>query len=80
MKLCKKDLLVNVFKSIEGIFNIYCRSKDMADLLNLQDKGEPPTLRVLFCLLFLVGTDYSTIPKSYGIGYFVRHTCCACKC
>ena len=43
MKLCKNDLLVNILKSSEGIFEIYCQSKDMADFVNLQDKLEPPT-------------------------------------
>ena len=37
--------LVNIFKSIEGIFDILCPSGDMAELLNLQGKLEPLTLK-----------------------------------
>ena len=44
MKLCKQDLLVNIFKSVEWIVDVYCQRKDKADFLNLQGKLEPPTL------------------------------------
>ena len=44
MKLCKEDLLVNVFKSVGGIFVIFRPREDMADFLNLQGKLEPQTL------------------------------------
>ena len=30
----KEEQLVNIFKSTEGIFDIYCQSKDMADVPN----------------------------------------------
>ena len=36
MKLCKEDRLVNIFKSMEGIFDIYCQSK-----CKVADLGEP---------------------------------------
>ena len=35
---------MNVFKSMEGVFDIFCRSEDMAEFLNLQGKLEPLTL------------------------------------
>ena len=35
LKLCKEDLLVNIFESMEEIFNIYIQSKAMADFYNL---------------------------------------------
>ena len=38
---------MNIFKPMEGIFNIYCQSKDMADFLSLQGKLEPPDLNLL---------------------------------
>ena len=43
MKLCKEDLLVNIFKCIENFFEIYSQSKDMADSHTgiLQGKLEP---------------------------------------
>ena len=40
-KLCKEDLLVNIFKCVEGIFDILFTSEDMADFLNSQGKLEP---------------------------------------
>ena len=45
MKLCKYDLLANIFNSIEGILDIHCQSKDMADFLNLQGRLESPSLK-----------------------------------
>ena len=45
MKHCKEDLLINIFKSIEGIIDTYCQSKDMADFVNLQGKLEPTILK-----------------------------------
>ena len=47
MKLCKGDLLVNIFKSIEGIFDIYYQIKDMAGFHNLESKLEPQTLMTI---------------------------------
>ena len=44
MKLSKKQLLVNIFKFTEQIFDIYCQNKDMADFLNLQGRLKPVTL------------------------------------
>ena len=41
MKLCKEDLLVNILKSAEGIFDIYYQSPDMTDFHNLQYTLEP---------------------------------------
>ena len=32
---------MNIFNSMEGIFDIYCEGKAMADFLNLQGKVEP---------------------------------------
>ena len=46
MKLCKKDLFVNIFKCTEGIFDIYCQSKDMADFHNLERKTETRHLNI----------------------------------
>ena len=34
---------MNIFKSVEGIFDKYSQSKNMANFLNLQGKLEPPT-------------------------------------
>ena len=47
MKLWKEDLLANIFKFAQGIFDIYCQlqSKDMTDFHNLQGKLVPVTLR-----------------------------------
>ena len=45
IKLSKEDRAVNIFKSIEGIFDIYCQSKHMADFLDLQDQFKPPALK-----------------------------------
>ena len=45
INFCREDLLVNIFKFTEGIFYIYCQSKDMEDFLNLLDKFEPPNLK-----------------------------------
>ena len=44
MKRSKKDLLVNIFKCTQGIFDIYSPSQEMANFLNLQGKLEPLTL------------------------------------
>ena len=44
MNVRKKDLLVNILKSMEEIFNIYRQSKDMADFHNLQGQLGPLTL------------------------------------
>ena len=44
MKLKKEDLLANIFKSMEGIFDIFRPSEDMAEFLNVQGKLEPPSL------------------------------------
>ena len=41
MKICKEDLLVKIFKSIEGIFDILCPSKDTADFLNCKANWNP---------------------------------------
>ena len=46
MKLCKEDRLVDMFKSMEGIFDIYCESKNMAHFLNLQGTLAPPTSNI----------------------------------
>ena len=43
MKLCKEDLMLNIFKFTEGTFDIYHSNKDMADYHNLQGKLEPMT-------------------------------------
>ena len=45
MKICQEDLLANIFKFVQSIFDIYC--KDMADFRMLQDRLESPTLRSL---------------------------------
>ena len=45
MKLCKDDLLANIFNSIEGIHDIHYQSKDMVDFLNLQGRLESPSLK-----------------------------------
>ena len=47
MKLCKENLLVNI-KSIEVISDMCCKSKDMADFLDLQGKLEHPNLIIRF--------------------------------
>ena len=47
MKLCKDDLLVNIFKSMQGIFDICSQSKNMADFLNSQGKLETLTLNTV---------------------------------
>ena len=39
-------------QTVEGIFYIYCQSKDMADFLNLRGKLEPPTLINIKTLVF----------------------------
>ena len=43
MKLWKKDLLTNILKFTQGIFDIYYQSKDTADFRNLHGKLEPAT-------------------------------------
>ena len=48
MKLYKEDLLVNIVKLTEMVFEIFCPSEDMADFLHLQGKLEPMTLRMFF--------------------------------
>ena len=40
MKLCKEDRLENILRSIEGVLDMYCQSKDITDFLNLQGKLE----------------------------------------
>ena len=45
MKLCKDDLLANIFNSIEMIHDIHCQSKDMVDFLNLQGRLESRSLK-----------------------------------
>ena len=45
MNLCKQDLLMDIFISIEGNFDTFCSSKDKANFLNLQGKLEPPWTR-----------------------------------
>ena len=44
MKLSKEDLMVNIFKCTQGIFDIYCQSKTIADFYNLEGKLKPLTL------------------------------------
>ena len=44
MKLWMKDLLLNISKFTQRIFDIYLQSKDMADSHNLQGRQEPLTL------------------------------------
>ena len=56
IKLCKEDLPIKIFKFIEGIFDIYCRSKDMVPFLKSQRKLEPTTLNQ-FCFIYI--SDYS---------------------
>ena len=56
MKLWKEDRLLNIFKSMERMFDIYCQSKDMEDFLNPQGKLEAPTLNQsglepIFCIM-----------------------------
>ena len=36
---------MNNFKSVQGIFDIFCPSEDMEDFLNLSVKLEPMTLK-----------------------------------
>ena len=47
MKLFKEDVLVDIVKFTQGIFDIYCSSEDMGDFLNLQGKLESTTLSVI---------------------------------
>ena len=58
MKLCK-DLPVNIFKSIEEIFYIFCPSENMADCL--------PT----FITLFHMGEGEFSCPRS-EIVFFIN--------
>ena len=44
MKLCKEDLLVNIFKFRQGIFDVFGPQEDTADFRSLQGKLEPRTL------------------------------------
>ena len=44
MKVFKEDLVVNIFKSIKVIFDIYCQSKNMTNFLNFQGELEPLSL------------------------------------
>ena len=44
MKLCKKDIQVNVFKFPQGIFDTYCPIEDMTNFLYLPGKLTPLTL------------------------------------
>ena len=39
----KEHLLVNILKCAESFYDIYCRSRDMADFHILQGKLEPPS-------------------------------------
>ena len=48
MKLCKEDLLVNNFKSVEEILDMDCQSKDMADFHNLKGKLESLALSNIY--------------------------------
>ena len=48
MKLWKEDPLVSIFKFREEIFYIYCQSKDMGYLHNLQGKLEPLTVNAYY--------------------------------
>ena len=63
MKLCKEDLQVNIFKSIEGIFDVYGQSKDMADFHNLQGTLEARTLEILLAW-YLLKEIWQTICES----------------
>ena len=41
IKLYKKDLLVNIFKSVKRTFDIHFKCKDIVNVINLQGKLEP---------------------------------------
>ena len=43
-EILQEDLPVNISKSVEDIFDIFCPNEATVDFLNLQDKLEPPTL------------------------------------
>ena len=52
MKLSMEDHLVNAFKSIEGIFDIYRQSKDTVDFRNvLKRQTGTPNLKTSHCRL-----------------------------
>ena len=63
----QRRLLVTVFKSVKGIFDLYCESKDMADLLNLQRKLELLTLtdRINASTSSLSTKDLLKVPKEF---------------
>ena len=42
MKLCKGDLLVNILKYMEWIFDNFCPTDYMTDFLNLLGRLDPP--------------------------------------
>ena len=46
MKVWKDGLLMNIFNSVEGTFDIYCQNKDIIDFYNLQGKLEHIPLTV----------------------------------
>ena len=54
----KGDRLANTFKFVEGIYDNYSKSKDMADFLDLKIKLEPSTFEPDFhTLILLVASD-----------------------
>ena len=44
MRICKEDLLVNIFTFTWGIFDIYIQSEDMVNFHNLQGRLKAVTL------------------------------------
>ena len=52
MKLCMEYLLIDIFKSVGEIFDIFRSGEDMADFFNLQGKLEPRTLKTMVALIF----------------------------
>ena len=55
MRLCKEDLLLNIFISMEGIFDIFCPNEDMVGFLNLQGKQESLILKYNFLRVCVAG-------------------------
>ena len=65
---------MNIFESIERIFNTYCQSKDMANFLNLQDKLEPLTIKHDFHFIVTGrGVSLTVFCSHWSIWVFGNH-------
>ena len=69
---------MNMFKSVERIFDIYCQSKDKADFLDLQGNLEPSTLKACIFISANIQTksnNYEGTGSFMGLDAFVTRSC-----